>query len=72
MPSLASNCLRDAQGRRYARPTVTDLLRRLDLRGVPDATALLPPLGGPDDGPVEAVRTILDNVRRRGDAALPS
>jgi histidinol dehydrogenase len=58
------------QGRRYARPTVTDLLRRLDLRGVPDATALLPPLGGPDDGPVEAVRAILDDVRRRGDAAL--
>jgi histidinol dehydrogenase len=45
------------------------VLSRLDLRGRTDlAVALAPP--ATDDGPLDAVREILDAVRTRGDAAV--
>lgn len=45
------------------------MLSRLDLRGVTDLAAVLAP--PPEDpGPVEAVRSIIADVRARGDAAL--
>src|SRR3954471_22352987 len=48
------------------------MLRRLDLRGVPDAklTIDLPRPAVGRDAPVAAVQAILDDVRRRGDAAV--
>lgn len=46
------------------------VLRRLDLRGVTDVRDRLPRATDPTDQPVEAVRAILDDVRRRGDAAV--
>ncbi len=48
------------------------MLNRLDLRGVPVAelAAALPRPAGAGDEPVAAVRAILDEVRRRGDAAV--
>jgi histidinol dehydrogenase len=46
------------------------VLRRLDLRGAPDPTADLPRPAEAAEGPVAAVRSIIAEVRRRGDAAL--
>ncbi len=52
------------------------MLRRLDLRGVPgdhhDLVRVLPrpPAGGDEAAVVEAVRTIIADVRQRGDEAL--
>jgi histidinol dehydrogenase len=47
------------------------VLTRLDLRGVTgDVRPWLPTPGGADDGPSEAVRAILDHVRRDGDRAV--
>ncbi|HWG73600.1 MAG TPA: histidinol dehydrogenase [Acidimicrobiales bacterium] len=48
-----------------------DLLTRLDLRGTTgDLAALLPAPGPAPDGPVDAVRAILAQVRAGGDGAL--
>ncbi len=46
------------------------MLNRLDLRGVPDPSGSLPRPQVDGDEPVAAVRSILAEVRRRGDAAL--
>ncbi|MFM7068875.1 MAG: histidinol dehydrogenase [Actinomycetes bacterium] len=46
------------------------MLRRLDLRGVSDPTHNLPRPAVDGEGPRAAVRTILDDVHTRGDAAL--
>jgi histidinol dehydrogenase len=47
------------------------LLTRLDLRGATgDLRLLLPGPATGDDGPTEAVRAILDQVRRQGDPAV--
>lgn len=46
------------------------MLQRLDLRGVTDLDGQLPRPQLDADEPVAAVRAILDDVRRRGDAAL--
>jgi histidinol dehydrogenase len=46
------------------------VLRRLDLRGVTDLDGRLPRPQLDADEPVAVVRTILDDVRDRGDAAL--
>ncbi len=45
-------------------------LPRLDLRGTDPAHAELPTFADLTDGPLEAVRAIIDDVRTRGDAAL--
>ena len=48
-----------------------DLLTRLDLRGAAgDLAALLPAPGAAPDGPVDAVRAILAQVRAGGDGAV--
>jgi histidinol dehydrogenase len=49
---------------------VTDVLNRLDLRGVSDLRGRLPRPAVDADEPVAAVRAIIDDVRRRGDEAL--
>ena len=50
---------------------MADLLTRLDLRGASgDLRTLLPAPAAAPDGPVEAVRAILEQVRKDGDAAL--
>ena len=46
------------------------MLNRLDLRGVQDVAAHLPRPTVDGDEPVAAVRSILGEVRERGDAAL--
>jgi histidinol dehydrogenase len=46
------------------------MLNRLDLRGVDDPVAGLPRPPTDDDGPLTAVRSIIAEVRDRGDAAL--
>ncbi len=46
------------------------MLNRLDLRGVPDPSGSLPRPQVDGDEPVAAVRSILAEVRNRGDAAL--
>lgn len=50
--------------------TVTGVLNRLDLRGVTDLAAHLPRPTVDADEPVAAVRSILSDVRERGDAAV--
>lgn len=58
---------------RHARPARYDrrMLTRLDLRGVgDDLRSRLPRPATAEDGPVEAVRAILADVRRRGDIAV--
>ncbi len=46
------------------------MLNRLDLRGVSDLRARLPRPEIAGEAPIDAVREILDDVRRRGDDAL--
>ncbi|MCB1255876.1 MAG: histidinol dehydrogenase [Microthrixaceae bacterium] len=46
------------------------MLNRLDLRGVDDFVGRLPRPVVDEDGPVQAVRQILSDVRERGDEAL--
>lgn len=46
------------------------MLHRLDLRGVVDPTGRLPRPAVAGEEPIAAVRSILDDVRRRGDEAL--
>jgi len=47
------------------------MLRRLDLRGpLGDLGAVLPRPSTADDGPLDAVRAIIADVRERGDTAL--
>ncbi|MBT6092046.1 MAG: histidinol dehydrogenase, partial [Acidimicrobiaceae bacterium] len=47
------------------------MLRRLDLRGpLGDLAVVLPRPSTADDGPLDAVRTIVADVRDRGDMAL--
>ena len=50
--------------------TVTGVLNRLDLRGVDDPTGRLPRPAVDADEPVAAVRSIIEQVRARGDEAL--
>lgn len=50
--------------------TVTGVLNRLDLRGVSDPSGHLPRPTVDDEEPVAAVRSIIEDVRRRGDEAL--
>ncbi len=47
------------------------MLKRIDLRGITgDLNKVLPRPSTPGDGPVEAVRQIVDEVRLQGDAAV--
>lgn len=50
--------------------TLAAVLNRLDLRGVDDPGAHLPRPQGDPGAPLEAVRSIIAEVRERGDAAL--